>query len=58
MDQEVLAGRQPGAFGKEDPSGDDVMPVGMVAQIAGPGLEDPYHSDPAADEPWIQYGER
>ena len=54
MDQEVLAGRQPGALGREPPSGDDVMHVGMVAQIAGPGMEHPHHPDPAADEPWIQ----
>ena len=41
VDQEVLAGRQPSALGREPPSGDDVMHVGMVAQIAGPGTEGP-----------------
>ena len=37
VDQEVLAGRPPGALGRESPSGHEIMHVRMVAQVAGPG---------------------
>ena len=54
MDQAVVAGRPPGVLGRESPAGTEVMPVGMVAQIAGPGLEHAHQAELAADAPAIE----
>jgi hypothetical protein len=54
VDEEVLAGRPPGARGRESPAGTEIMPVRMVVPFAGPGLQHPHHPDPAAAEPWVQ----
>jgi hypothetical protein len=48
--QKVLAGRAPAALVREAAAGDDVVDVGMIEQLAGPGVEHADHTEAGADE--------
>jgi len=50
VDEEVCTGCQPVAVSRKSSAGDDVMHVGMVAQVTRPGMKHPDHLDPASDE--------
>jgi len=48
--QEVFAGRAPATVRSEAAAGDDVMDVGMVEELASPGVEHADHAEASADE--------
>ena len=51
MDEEVLAGREPGlAIKRQSAARDQTMQMGMVSQVPSPGLQDGDHADFAAYE--------
>ena len=50
-EQEVVPGREPGfPVAGQAARGDEVMNVRVIGQVASPGVQDPHHSDLAADE--------
>src|SRR6266404_1640779 len=58
--QEVFACRTPATVSSEAAAGDDVMDVGMIEQLPGPGVEHADHAEAGADEARVlgqlQYG--
>src|SRR5438552_17279501 len=48
--EEVFAGGEPTARVREAAAGDDVMEVGMIEELAGPGVEHADHAQTTADE--------
>ena len=48
--QEVFACRTPATVSSEAAAGDDVIDVGMIAQLPGPGVEHADHAQAGADE--------
>ncbi len=48
--EKVLAGSVPAASSREAAAGDEVMDVGMIAELAGPGVEYADHAEAGADE--------
>ncbi|MEK6283806.1 MAG: hypothetical protein AABN95_25905 [Acidobacteriota bacterium] len=48
--QKVFAGRAPAVEVREAAAGDDVMDMGMIEELAGPGVEHADHAEPGADE--------
>jgi len=51
--QKVFAGGAPVAVVSEAAAGDEVMDVGMIEELAGPGMQYSDHAQAGADEPWI-----
>src|SRR6202035_1984685 len=52
--QKVFAGRAPATVSREAAAGDDVMDVGMIEELAGPGMQYANHAQTAAAEPGIK----
>jgi len=50
---ESFAGGAPVAVVSEAAAGDEVMDVGMIEELAGPGMQYSDHAQAGADEPWI-----
>jgi len=45
----VVSGRSPGAVGRQPACGDQVVHMGVISQIARPGLQDADHAEGASD---------
>ena len=51
VNKEGVAGAKPGlAIGGQPPARDEVMDVGMITQVAGPGLQDAQQANLTADK--------
>ena len=51
MDKEGIAGAQPGLpISRQPAAGDKIMDVGMVSQVAGPGLQHAQETNLTADK--------
>ena len=49
--QEVMVGRHPGAMiGRQSTRRDEIVNVGMVGQVASPGMQDPDQAELSADK--------
>jgi hypothetical protein len=52
-DKKVSAGRAPATVVSDTTAGDEVMDVGMVEELAGPGVEHADHTWTTSNEPWV-----
>jgi len=52
-DEEVFAGGAPVAGSSQPTAGDDVVHVGVIAELAGPGMQYSDQAQLSADEPWV-----
>ena len=51
--QKVFPCGQPAALISQTTTGDDVMHVRMIEELAGPGMQHADHGQTTADEPWV-----
>ena len=51
--EKVFAGGAPTALSRQAAAGDEVMHMGMIEELAGPGVEHAHHAEAAAHEAWV-----